>query len=205
MCATCGEMLSCNGPTVHRPACSSVFPGLSGAWTARLPRGVKRCAASEPFLSRCLRLPLQAGRKELRKPQTSGEDDFTVRQERVNSAVKGGEGGIWICDFLLSAFPLREGKCSSAAEPVSAQRESFQLQRRRLHDIILSDGPRCDDLCNIFISQYSVASQIIDIIILTHSPEILWIKKTLLCSLGVKQKAFRLHRLERLLWYFHLV
>lgn len=54
--------LQLNASTVNgsTQACSSVFPGLSGAWTARLPRGVKRCTDSEPFLPRCMRVPLPA-------------------------------------------------------------------------------------------------------------------------------------------------
>lgn len=71
MCVTEDESQQVTLPSL--PLCVSGFPGLSGAWLARLPRRVQLSPARDLSLPRRLRLSLLARRRrgtvvEKRKP-----------------------------------------------------------------------------------------------------------------------------------------
>ncbi len=116
MHATCGEMLCCNSlaqqliaPRVAASSRDSAAPGplaCRAEWSAARPASRSSPAACGSHYRR--------EERSSEKPQTSGEVNFTVRQERVNSAVKGGDLNMW---FSVVCFSPSRGEmqlCSRA-------------------------------------------------------------------------------------------
>lgn len=101
--------------------CSSVSPGLSGSCCPRLPRRVKLCAAGEPLRPR---RPRRSGEERRGEETSSGEKHRrgAGRRAPLRAGISGWtrrwrERGFEFVIFSCLLFPLRKGKCSSAAEP----------------------------------------------------------------------------------------